>query len=420
MTTLAARLVPSRRTSRSLLYALAAVLVLAIVVAYTGADELTSRGTASAALRLAVPILMAGLGGLFAERSGVVNIGLEGMMIAGTWFGAWGSWQFGPWWGVALGVAGGAVFGLIHAVATVTFAVDHIVSGVAINILAGGAMRFLSSITYTPETGGSVVQSPGVTKMGTFNTPFLAGGNLFGWKSPDPLGWLEERDWFLLSDGAGVLRGLTGEVSWLTLLGVALVPVSIFVLWRTAWGLRLRSCGEHPWAAESLGVPVLRMKYYAVLISGGFAGLGGAFIVLVQQGLYREASVAGRGFIGLGAMIFGNWMPAGVLNGALLFGFGDSLRFRGAPTVRALLLTVGVGLLVLGVWQWRRKRSGAAGLQGALALLALLGYVLLTEVPDQLITATPYLITLLVLAVATQSLRAPAADGARYRKGEAG
>ena len=420
MTAVATRLLPSRRTSRSVLYALSAVLVLAIVVAYTGADELTSRGTASAALRLAIPILMAGLGGLFAERAGVVNIGLEGMMIAGTWFGAWGSWQFGPWWGVALGVAGGAVFGLIHAVATVTFAVDHIVSGVAINILAGGAMRFLSSITYTPETGGSVVQSPGVTKMGTFNTPFVAGGNLFGWKSPDLLGWLEDRDWFFVSDGAGVLRGVTGEVSWLTLLAVALVPLSVFVLWRTAWGLRLRSCGEHPWAAESLGVPVLRMKYYGVLISGGLAGLGGAFIVLVQQGLYREASTAGRGFIGLGALIFGNWMPAGVLNGALLFGFGDSLRFRGAVTVRALLLTIGVGLVALAVWRWRRKRPRAAGVQGALALMVLLGYALLTEVPDQLITATPYLITLLVLAIATQSLRMPAADGARYRKGETG
>jgi simple sugar transport system permease protein len=162
------------------------------------------------------------------------------------------------------------------------------------------------------------------------------------------------------------------------------------------------------------------MKYYAVLISGGLAGLGGAFIVLVQQGLYREASTAGRGFIGLGALIFGNWMPAGVLNGALLFGFGDSLRFRGAATVRALLLTIGVGLVALAVWRWRRKRPRAAGVQGALALMVLLGYALLTEVPDQLITATPYLITLLVLAIATQSLRMPAADGARYRKGETG
>src|SRR3990172_8899782 len=116
MTAVAARLLPSRRTSRSLLYALSAVLVLAIVVAYTGADELTSRGTASAALRLAIPILLAGLGGLFAERAGVVNIGLEGMMIAGTWFGAWGSWQLGPWWGGVLGILGGALFGLIPGI----------------------------------------------------------------------------------------------------------------------------------------------------------------------------------------------------------------------------------------------------------------------------------------------------------------
>jgi ABC-type uncharacterized transport system permease subunit len=411
---------PVRRTRlrTAVIYGLAALVLLAMVEAYTGASELTSRGTAGAALRLAIPILMAGMGGLFAERAGVVNIGLEGMMIAGTWFGAWGSWQFGPWWGVVLGLAGGAFFGLVHALATVTFTVDHIVSGVAINILAAGSMRFLSSITYTPETGGSVVQSPTVAKIGNFNTPFLAGGEILGWRTPDLLGWLERKQWFFLSDVAGLARGITGDVSWLTFAALLLVPLSIWALWRTAWGLRLRSCGEDPHAAESLGVPVLRMKYYAVAISGALAGIGGTFIVLVQQGLYREASTAGRGFIGLGAMIFGNWLPLGVLRGSFLFGFGDSLRFRGPNTVRALLLWLGVGLILLALLQLRRKHLRGAVTQGAIAFVFIAGFALLTEIPDQLITAIPYLITLLVLAVATQRLRMPAADGMRYRKGE--
>ena len=144
---------------------------------------------------------------------------------------------------------------------------------------------------------------------------------------PDILGWLDDQNWFFVSDLAGILKGFTGDVNWLTLLGVAMVPFTAWLLWRTAWGLRLRSCGEDPWAAESLGVPVLRMKYYGVVISGALAGLGGAFLVLVQAGIYREGMTAGRGFIGLGTLIFGNWLPAGVLSGAFVFGFGDSLRF---------------------------------------------------------------------------------------------
>ncbi len=407
------------RARRVLVLGSIGVLVLALAELLADTSALTTRSTASAALRLAIPILLAALGGLFAERSGVVNIGLEGMMIGGTWMAAWGSWQFGPWWGVVLGIAGGALFGLIHAIATVTFTVDHIVSGVAINILALGGMRFLSSITYTPETGGSVIQSPSVRGVSNFDVPFLAGGNLFGWRTPDLAGWLERQDWFLLSDVGGIIRGATGGVSWMTLIGIALVPVTAWVLWRTAWGLRLRSCGEDPWAAESLGVPVLRMKYYAVVISGALAGLGGAFLVLVQAGIYRESMTGGRGFIGLGALIFGNWRPTGVLSGALVFGFGDSLRFRGPEVVRSLLLALGIGLLLGGViYLWRRLPRSAVimALFGA-ALIAV--YSTVATVPNQFLTATPYLVTLGVLAVATQRLRMPAADGARYRKGEA-
>ena len=142
---------PSLMESRALRYtamALAGLLLLSIVQAITGTTELTSSGTWAAAIRLAIPIMLAGLGGLFSERSGVVNIGLEGMMIAGTWFGAWAGWSFGPWYGVLFGILGGAIFGLIHAIATVTFAVDHIVSGVAINILAAGSMRDAKMVSF--------------------------------------------------------------------------------------------------------------------------------------------------------------------------------------------------------------------------------------------------------------------------------
>jgi len=407
------------RAARVIFYALAGLLILAIVEEITGTEELTRRGTASAALRLAIPIMLAGLGGLFSERAGIVNIGLEGMMIMGTWFGAWGAFIFGPWEGVLIGIIGGALGGLLHGVATVTFNVDHIVSGVAINILALGGMRFLAAIAYDDVPGGSAVQSPRVEGVGSFNLPFLAGGSIFGWESPDFLGWLEDQSWFMLSDLGGVLRGLTGDVSWLSLIGLALVPLSIWALWRTAWGLRLRSCGENPWAAESLGVPVYRMKYYAVVISGALAGLGGAFLPLVQSGLYREGQSGGRGFIGLAALIFGNWRPSGVLAGSALFGFGDSLRFRGADAVRALFLALALALVAFAVRSLLRNRRRSALIQAGTGVFALLLYLYVVDVPTQLIGVTPYLVTLITLAIATQRLRMPAADGARYRKGEA-
>lgn len=402
-----------------MLLAALGVLILSIAGGITGTQELTAPSTASAALRLAIPILLAGLGGLFSERSGVVNIGLEGMMIAGTWFGAWGSWMFGPWNGVLLGLLGGAAFGLLHALATVTFNVDHIVSGVAINILGLGAMRFLSSITYGPDTGGSVVQSPTVPKVGNFSVPFLAGGDVFGWKTPDLLGWLDGLDIFFISDLGGILAGFVSDVNWLTLVGVILVPITAWVLWRTAWGLRLRSCGEDPWAAESLGVPVLRMKYYGVVLSGALSGLGGAFLVLVQAGLYREGMTAGRGFIGLGALIFGNWLPAGVLSGSFVFGFGDSLRFRGPDVVRAFILAVAIALLLAALYAIFKRSARRGVIMGGVGAAFLVFYLLVDTVPNQLLAATPYLITLFVLAAASQRLRMPAADGARYAKGEA-
>jgi ABC-type uncharacterized transport system permease subunit len=390
------------------LFLVAGLLILSIVQLVEGTNQLTSPGTWSAALRLTIPIMLAALGGLYSERSGVVNIGLEGMMIAGTWFGAWAGWQYGPWWGVALGVAGGALFGLIHAVATVTFAVDQIVSGVAINILAAGSMRFLSSVIYTPETGGGATQSPRIQDfIGTFDVPLLS----------DWFNSLADKGWFFISDGAGILAGLTTGVSWLTLLALAFIPATTWLLWKTAWGLRLRSAGENPWAAESLGVPVLRMKYWGVVISGGLAGMGGAYLVVVQAGIYREGMTAGRGFIGLGAMIFGNYIPYGLLAGAGIFGYSDALRLR-QDSVHGILLLIAIGITLLMIVSLVRKKYSAALAQSVFAFLFFLWWGLTDTVPGQIVTATPYIITLLVLALATQRLRMPAADGVPYRKGE--
>jgi len=408
-----------RLEARRLLYLLGLVILLLSAVRWiTGANDLTSSGTYGAALRLAVPILLAGLGGLYAERTGVVNIGLEGMMILGTWFGAWAGVEYGVWWGVLLGMAGGVLGAVIHAVATITFGVNQIVSGVAINILAAGVARFLSVIAFTGQ-GGGATQSPQIpTRLPHVTVPVLAGGEVFGWQSPDALGWLERKRWFLVSDSSALFRGFMDELSILTVITLLLVPATFFFLWRTRLGLRMRSAGENPEAAESLGVPVYTMKYLGVLISGALAGLAGAFLVLEAAGIYREGQTGGRGFIGLAAMIFGNWRPTGVAAAAGLFGYTDALNLRSAPAVHAVLLFAAISLIALGAWYVYRRRLMGGLLAGVVGVSVFAWYALTDSVPRQFIFITPYVATLLVLAVASQRLRPPAADGLPYRRGQ--
>ncbi|MGW7239110.1 ABC transporter permease [Streptomyces sp. NPDC054804] len=393
-----------------LLLVIAGVLILTSAVRLiTGADGITSTGQMSTALRLAVPIGLAGLGGLWAERAGVVNIGLEGMMILGTWFGAWAGYQWGPWAGVVFGIIGGALGALLHAIATVTFNVNHIVSGVALNILALGATRYLSKFTFEDAPGGSSKQSPPIDSLGTFSVPGLS----------DWLNTLNEKHWFLISDIGGLVGGLLTDLSPLTVIAVALVPVTWWVLWRTAFGLRLRSCGENPVAAESLGVNVYKYKYIAVIISGGFAGLGGAFLSIVASNVYLDGQTAGRGYIGLAAMIFGNWMPGGLALGAGLFGYTDSLNLRGGTVnVHALILLLAILLVFGAVYLAWRKKYVPAVITIVISVLMFIWYASTNEVPRQLVTATPYLVTLLVLSLSAQSLRMPKADGLPYRKGQ--
>ncbi|WP_327184765.1 ABC transporter permease [Streptomyces sp. NBC_01334] len=393
-----------------LLLIIAGVLVLTSVVRLiTGADGITSTGQMSTALRLAVPIGLAGLGGLWAERAGVVNIGLEGMMILGTWFGAWAGYQWGPWTGVAFGIIGGALGAVLHAIATVTFNVNHIVSGVAINILALGTTRYLSKFTFENADGGSAKQSPPIDSLGTFDVPGLS-----SW-----LDTLNEKHWFLISDVAGLVGGLITDLSPLTVVAVALVPATWWVLWRTAFGLRLRSCGENPVAAESLGVNVYKYKYIAVIISGGFAGLGGAFLSIVASNVYLDGQTAGRGYIGLAAMIFGNWMPGGLALGAGLFGYTDSLNLRGGTTnVHALILLLAIVLVFGAAYLAWRKKYVPAVVTALISALMFVWYLGTDEVPRQVVTAAPYVVTLLVLSLSAQSLRMPKADGMPYRKGQ--
>jgi general nucleoside transport system permease protein len=397
---------------RALWLAVAALVLFSIVRAISGEEALTSSSTMSAALLLAVPIGLAALGGLFSERAGVVNIGLEGMMILGTWGAGWAGYQWG--WAAALvgGLLFGALGGLLHAVATVTFGVDHVVSGVAINLLAAGVVRFLSELLYTDNpAGGGVTQSPALSSdPPRLSVPVLSSG-------PDLLGDLESQHWFLISDLAGVLRGVTSGVGVLTIVAVLLVPASYLLLWRTAFGLRLRSCGENPAAADSLGVAVYRMKYIAVVISGALAGMGGVFLVFIA-GIYRENQTNGRGFIGLAALIFGNWRPGGLAAGAGLFGFSDALQLRSRTAVVALLLLVAVLLAVLAVRQVLRHQLLAGGIAAVVAVAAFVGFLTIDELPPGIVSFTPHLTTLLVLSLASQRLRMPKADGLVYRRGE--
>ena len=385
------------------------IAILAITVTLTGQVQLTSSGTAQAAVRLLLPILLAGLGGLWSERAGVVNIGLEGMMILGTWGAAWAGYQWGPWAALVGGIAFGALGGLLHAVATVTFAVNHIVSGVAITLLGMGVTKYLASLLFLPVTSNPR-ESPRVPGFEEFSIPGL---------SPAASA-LESQQRVVLSDVAGLLGGLVTNLTPLVVIGFALVPLSYYLLWRTRFGLRLRSCGENPVAAESLGVNVYLYKYLGVVISGGLAGLGGAALVLNPGQLgYLEGQTGGRGYIGLAAMIFGNWRPAGLLAGSALFGYVDGLQLRaGGEAVHALLYAATLIAVIVAVF-WAIRRSwvpAAVALVAGAVVYAI--YWSIETIPREFASYAPQLVTLVVLAVAAQHLRPPAMAGEEYRRGE--
>jgi len=398
---------------RAVLVGLVGLIIASVARLISGHDELTSSIAMGGAINAAMPIMLAGLGGLWAERAGVVNIGLEGQMILGTWFAADFAWKSGsPWMLIVGGLVGGLIGGILHAIMTVGFGVDQIISGVAINLLAPGIAKYLSGIVFAGNAGlaagGGPTQSPKVKVLSTFD-----------WHAADDwLGKVNGHHWFLISDLAGLLDGIVSSMNWLTIIALLLIPLTWFVMWRTTYGLRLRSVGENPTSAETLGVKVYTVKASAVLVSGMLAGLAGAFLI-EYSGLYRDGQTGGRGYIGLAAMIFGNWRPGGLLAGASLFGYTDALQQQQTTqTVHALLLVVAIVLVLTAAWMFYQGRRLQSVVALVVGILIWIWYGTTNEIPPQFATYSAQILTLLVLAVASQRLRPPAADGLPWRRGQ--
>jgi ABC-type uncharacterized transport system permease subunit len=252
----------------------------------------------AAMLRFATPLVFAAMGGILSERSGVINIGLEGMMLMGAFFGIFGSDVFGSWViGVLVGMAAGGALGLVHAAFSIHLRADQVVSGTAVNLLALGITGYVFVAHYgTQGTPGEVPRVPEVTLPGVKDIAFV-----------------------------GDAIGQTSLLTWLALL---LVPLVALFLFRTPAGLRLRSVGEKPLAAESVGIGVIRTRYLAVTASGVLAALGGVYLSIALLGSFSQGMTAGRGFIALAAVIFGSWRPGGALAAALLFGFSSAVAQR--------------------------------------------------------------------------------------------
>lgn len=401
--------IPPRR--RVLLITLGVFVVLSVVRAISGENDLTSHLTVTFTITAMLPIAMAGLGGLVAERCGIVNIGLEGMMVLGTW----GCGFFGYHWGPVASIIGaavcGAIGGMLHGLATITFGVDHVVSGVAINLLAAGWARFLAGSLFKGRGSGSETNSPGFNvDVFTLRIP--------GMTDNGPFADLENKHWPIISDAAGILRGGLGAWKFEQLVAIAMVPLIGWLIWRTRFGLRLRACGEMPSAPDSLGVNVYRIQYMGVALSGALAGLGGALLVLNNNGVYQESQTANRGFLGLSALIFGNWKPMGVLTGSALFGFFDSIQLTASGAVRGLYLAGAVAAALGAVLLFRKGIAQKAAASAALAVGLVIVFVSKAKLPEDLIKALPYFATLVVLTVFSRRLRPPASAGRTWRKGQ--
>lgn len=303
------------------------------------------------AIAFTIPLLITALGGLFSERSGVVNIGLEGLMVVGFFAGALVIAKlevFMPgnavWIGLLAAVIAGALFSLLHAFACINLNANQVISGTAINMIAGALTVYLAR---NMTGSGNIHIIHGMVRR---NIPVFQDIPVVG----------------------KLLFTQTYATTWLVL---AILIVSWFVLYKTPFGLRLRACGEHPQAADSAGVNVYRIRYLAVVISGAFAGLGGAIILVTYSGEFN-GNVAGLGFLALAALIFGQWKPFGVLGATFFFGF--------ASTVANVSQVVPV----------------------------------LSEIPGILLKNFPYLVTLIVLVLFSKSSNAPKASGEPYDKGK--
>ena len=303
--------------------------ILGVIAAKSGESNLERVFVWSALvagmLRYATPLIFGAMGGILSERSGVINIGLEGMMLIGAFFGIFGADLLGSWFlGVLVGVAAGALIGLVHAFVSIRLRADQVVSGTGINFLAIGITGYIFIYHYGDQgTPSDISRAPNVTLPLVEDIPFI---------------------------GEAI-----GQMNVLTWAALILVPILSIYLFRTRGGLRLRSVGEKPRAADSLGLPVLRTRYLAVTASGALAALGGVFLSIGLLGSFNEQMTAGRGFIALAAVIFGSWRPFGALAGACLFGFSTALAqrlpafsestavlFQALPYVVTLVVVAGV------------------------------------------------------------------------------
>ncbi|MCZ7587745.1 MAG: ABC transporter permease [Gaiella sp.] len=279
----------------------------------------------AAMLRYATPLIFASLGGMFSERSGVVNIGLEGMMLMGAFFGIMAADKLDSWvLGLLIGILSGAVTALVHAVWAVHFRADQIISGFAVNFLALGVTGYLFIDIYGQEgTPSDIPSIPNVRLAFLDGVPFV--GDIFG------------------------------NLNLMIWIALILIPVSWFVLFKTPLGLRIRAVGEHPRAADTVGIDVYKIRYGAVIASGMLAAAGGAFLSIGFVNSFNENMTAGRGYIALAAMIFGNWRPFGAAAACLLFGFSSALAqrlpeysdsaavlFQALPYVLTLIAVAGV------------------------------------------------------------------------------
>ena len=254
----------------------------------------------AATLRISTPLILTSMGGVINEKSGVTNIGLEGIMIMGAFFAVVGSqYTNNPWIGLGVGILGGIVTSAIHAFLSISLKADQIISGTAINTLAAAIPSLLLFILF-----GLQSQSEGVSRIA----------------------YTPEIRKFLLD--IPYIGAFLNELNYMVFFAVFLVIVLSWFMNRSRWGLRLQAVGEHPKAADTLGINVIRTRYQAVILSGVLAAMGGASLSIVSGSIYRDGMINGRGYIAMAAMIFGNWTPLGALGAALLFGAAEALQIR--------------------------------------------------------------------------------------------
>lgn len=331
------------RLRSPLLILAATTAILVFLVWASRGKSINLTGMLVSSVVRATPIGLAALSGIYSERSGVVNIGIEGMMLLGAFTSVVAASISGSMAvGILASILTGMVFGLLHAVLAIRFRVNQVVSGTMIIILALGLTSYLQRavLNFYPH-----LNDPGPA-IPAASIPAL-------WRIP-------------------VLGPVLFNQSPIIYLLFILVPLTQGLLYATRWGLRVRAVGEHPLAADTLGINVFRTRYISVLISGAIAGLAGAYMSIGAAGRFNEGMTAGKGFLGLAAMIFGNWNPAGAFLGSLVFGFFDS---------------------------WQEKLA-----------------ILQVGIPADLLGMAPYLATMVVLAGVVGRARMPAADGVPYEK----